>query len=553
MLFYPRTLWRVLRHPLALAAQAEAEMSEREEDQFIDLVSPPLFLMLSILLAHALEVGLHANLAPFTSSAAKEVLTSDTNLLIFRAITFSLFPLLMATGLLHRLRRDIDRATLRRPFFLQCFFASPFVVTLSVASVFARLGFSLVATGLTVGAVLWYLGVETESALHPPGDRAPACLRDRAWLMTIAFRGFRFAFLLLDRRRHERCRRAPLNSDFTPGRGLKGWVQRFRALVLPCDAQQQHRFVRPPGAATWTSSPRPSGSSPISCWSFPASSPATRATNWPNSQGLAVDREPFHPAHRLRQLRGGPAPGPEEKESGSPLFQSATEASRRGHLVATHFQRSQANLASTFERLNDRQMAEIVKAIIAAGQVLIFGSRSSHAFAQYLRWQIIQVVPRVTAIPGAGETLAEHLAGIGERDCVIVFGTRRQTRQMELLPRRCEPGQGQGPLHQRPGLAGLRWRHLVAAVRLPRPGAAGQPCRGDGGVRPDRDHGDRSLGPRRPQAAGRHRTGPRGDRRALKPPAGALRWCAGPTLQAGFHMADEIGTVIACALLRMKF
>lgn len=123
----------------------------------------------------------------------------------------------------------------------------------------------------------------------------------------------------------------------------------------------------------------------------------------------------------------------EEKESGSPLFQSATEASRRGHLVATHFQRSQANLASTFERLSDSQMAEIVKAIIAAGQVLVFGSRSSHAFAQYLRWQIIQVVPRVTAIPGAGETLAEHLAGIGERDCVIVFGTRRQTRQMELL------------------------------------------------------------------------------------------------------------------------
>ncbi|MDM0018720.1 MurR/RpiR family transcriptional regulator [Variovorax saccharolyticus] len=123
----------------------------------------------------------------------------------------------------------------------------------------------------------------------------------------------------------------------------------------------------------------------------------------------------------------------EEKENGSPLFQTATEASRRGQLVATHFQRSQANLASTFDRLSDRQLGEIVKAIIGAGQVLIFGSRSSHAFAQYLRWQIIQVVPRVTAIPGAGETLAEHLAGIGERDCVIVFGTRRQTRQMDLL------------------------------------------------------------------------------------------------------------------------
>ena len=123
----------------------------------------------------------------------------------------------------------------------------------------------------------------------------------------------------------------------------------------------------------------------------------------------------------------------EEKQTGSPLFQNATEASKRGHLVATHFQQSQANLASTFDRLDDRQMAEIVKAIIGANQVLIFGSRSSHAFAQYLRWQIIQVVPRVTAIPGPGETLAEHLAGLGERDCVIVFGLRRQTRQLDTL------------------------------------------------------------------------------------------------------------------------
>jgi hypothetical protein len=198
MLFYPRTLWRVLRHPLALAAQAEAEMNEREEDQFIDLVSPPLFLMLSILLAHALEVGLHANLAPFTSSVAKEVLTSDTNLLIFRAVTFSLFPLLMATGLLHRQRRDIDRKTLRRPFFLQCFFASPFVVTLSVASVFARLGFDLVATGLTIGAVLWYLGVETEWFRTRLGIGRLRAFAIALKLMAIAFLlAFGFAFLLL--------------------------------------------------------------------------------------------------------------------------------------------------------------------------------------------------------------------------------------------------------------------------------------------------------------------------------------------------------------------
>lgn len=120
----------------------------------------------------------------------------------------------------------------------------------------------------------------------------------------------------------------------------------------------------------------------------------------------------------------------EEQEVGSPLLQSAAGAARHVKSVAAHFQQSQANLAGTFERLSDAVMAEIAKAIAGAPQVLIFGSRSSHAFAVYLRWQIIQVLPRVTAIPGPGETVAEHTAGLGERDCVIVFGTRRQTGQM---------------------------------------------------------------------------------------------------------------------------
>jgi DNA-binding MurR/RpiR family transcriptional regulator len=123
----------------------------------------------------------------------------------------------------------------------------------------------------------------------------------------------------------------------------------------------------------------------------------------------------------------------EERESGSPLFQASTDSQRPESAVAAHFQQSQANLAATFARLSDRVMAEIAKAIVGAGQVLIFGSRASHAFAAYLRWQIIQVVPRVTAIPGAGETMGEHMAGIGRNDCVIVFGTRRQTRQMDAV------------------------------------------------------------------------------------------------------------------------
>ncbi|MDR7375992.1 DNA-binding MurR/RpiR family transcriptional regulator [Rhodoferax ferrireducens] len=123
----------------------------------------------------------------------------------------------------------------------------------------------------------------------------------------------------------------------------------------------------------------------------------------------------------------------EERQSGSPLFQASTGKEKSARLVATHLQQSQLNLARTFEQLPDETVKQMVAALLAAPQVLVFGSRSSHAFAVYLRWQIIQVLPRVTAIPGAGESLGEYLADLSARDCVVVFGVRRQTRQMRQL------------------------------------------------------------------------------------------------------------------------
>ncbi|MES2941802.1 MAG: MurR/RpiR family transcriptional regulator [Pseudomonadota bacterium] len=120
----------------------------------------------------------------------------------------------------------------------------------------------------------------------------------------------------------------------------------------------------------------------------------------------------------------------EQRQSGSPLFQPGTDIKKSGQPVATHLLQSQNNLAQTFALLSEERVQAMVKALLAAPQVIIFGSRSSHAFALYLRWQIIQVLPRVMAVPAAGESLGEYIAGLGPRDCVIVFAVRRQTRQM---------------------------------------------------------------------------------------------------------------------------
>jgi hypothetical protein len=58
VIFFPITLWRIIRHPLSMMAYAEAQLALPEDDQYGDALSPPIFLVLSLLLAQALELTL---------------------------------------------------------------------------------------------------------------------------------------------------------------------------------------------------------------------------------------------------------------------------------------------------------------------------------------------------------------------------------------------------------------------------------------------------------------------------------------------------------------
>lgn len=95
LLFYPRTLWLAFRRPLALAAYSEHELTQDLREQYTDVVSPPLFLLLTLLLVHAMEM-LGPPLQSYRSPVIAKLMDSDVNLLVFRAVAYSLFPLLMA-------------------------------------------------------------------------------------------------------------------------------------------------------------------------------------------------------------------------------------------------------------------------------------------------------------------------------------------------------------------------------------------------------------------------------------------------------------------------
>ena len=59
--------------------------------------------------------------------------------------------------------------------------------------------------------------------------------------------------------------------------------------------------------------------------------------------------------------------------------------------------------------------------------MLVLGHRSGRPFAALLASALQQARPGVRLVPEAGQTLAEHLVDLGERDVVVVVDLRRRS------------------------------------------------------------------------------------------------------------------------------
>lgn len=123
----------------------------------------------------------------------------------------------------------------------------------------------------------------------------------------------------------------------------------------------------------------------------------------------------------------------EDQRSGSRLFLSHPGDPNPEASLLSAIEQSKANLDQTFIMIAQAEIDAVAKAMLGARKVWIVGFRASHPLADYLRWQLTQVIESVVSIPGGGETLGEHLASVSTDDCVIVFGLRRRVAGMEAL------------------------------------------------------------------------------------------------------------------------
>lgn len=165
LVFWPLTLWRAVRHPLVMMRYADSELNDAPEEQYQAALSPPLFLLLSLIVAHAIEVALvgdsqlvhdKAGLAGFISD--------DTDLLALRMVMFATFPLVMALRALRSTGRSVTRETLRLPFYAQCYAATPVALALSISATLVRtvvFELHLLAGVLSLAGVAWFVTVET--------------------------------------------------------------------------------------------------------------------------------------------------------------------------------------------------------------------------------------------------------------------------------------------------------------------------------------------------------------------------------------------------------
>lgn len=172
LLFYPRTLLMTLRHPLRTMRYSDREQQDKPEKQYLETLSPPLFLVLSILVAHGLELLFGVPLTDEPNPVSRFVTANDQNLLAFRALMFSLHPLVFAWAFLRLSGRKIDRESLRTPFFAQCYLAGATSILISLGSLGAQdpaIWTTLAGVAIVVVTTVWYVAVQRLWLMAAPG------------------------------------------------------------------------------------------------------------------------------------------------------------------------------------------------------------------------------------------------------------------------------------------------------------------------------------------------------------------------------------------------
>ena len=160
----------VLNHCSPGCIPRHRELLKADEEQYSDTLNPPLFLLITLMLAYLVGRGF---VGPHVEVHVRCVSVDSTSkVLLFRGITFSIFPVLLALDLLRQQSKRIDRATLRSPFYGQSEIAAPFEQAASTAGQVLKLHRLPYMLFRSVACIsqrsIWYVTVEIQLVFDQP-------------------------------------------------------------------------------------------------------------------------------------------------------------------------------------------------------------------------------------------------------------------------------------------------------------------------------------------------------------------------------------------------
>ncbi|QNM81927.1 hypothetical protein H8M03_07695 [Sphingomonas sabuli] len=165
LLFYPLTLWRVIRHPLDMMKRAYTEVASAGENRFDDALSPPLLLLLTILVSHAIELSMIGqSVLVREQSGLAGYIKDDTSLILLRMVAFSIFPLVFATRAVRARNAILNRHTLEPEFYAQSYVNAPYALMVSIASTLLQVNddtTKMIAVVLGGTSIVVFLAFET--------------------------------------------------------------------------------------------------------------------------------------------------------------------------------------------------------------------------------------------------------------------------------------------------------------------------------------------------------------------------------------------------------
>jgi hypothetical protein len=164
LVFYPLTLWRAIFRPLSMMNYADKQLALSEAEQYSDTINPPLFLALTLALAHGISEALGQTDQIIESHRGLAALVSDdSSALLLRLLVFAIFPLVMSVRFVRGRKLPLNRSSLRIPFYAQCYPAAVFALGLSAGTNIVTSQWQwgrMVGLAISTVALLYYLVIE---------------------------------------------------------------------------------------------------------------------------------------------------------------------------------------------------------------------------------------------------------------------------------------------------------------------------------------------------------------------------------------------------------